>query len=88
MSLLFGSCQPEDWLPFGDPLTPNLDPIVHEIQQKLLHDTTLPTPLLDIEQNNKTIKHFLKNQSNNKESAYNEIIEWIKWRRGYKMISL
>jgi hypothetical protein len=75
------SCQPEEWLPFGDPIT-DLDPIAVEIQQRLTQDTTLPTPLIEIETSLPTIKHFLNNQSKNKESAYQEIVEWIQWRRG------
>ncbi len=72
------SCTPEDW--FGS-LT-DVDPIAIEIQQRLIQDTSLPSPLNELETNLLTIKHFLKNQSNNKDYAYNEMVEWINWRRG------
>jgi hypothetical protein len=80
---MFSSCQPEACLPFNDPINSNTDPIALEIQQRLIQDSSLPTPpLSDHEQNISTIKHFLQSQSNNKESAYTELTEWIRWRRG------
>jgi hypothetical protein len=79
---MFSSCLPEACLPVGDPSNDS-DPIALEIQQRLIQDSSLPTPLSDIEKDISTVKHFLKSQSNYKESAYAELVEWIQWRRGY-----
>jgi hypothetical protein len=80
------SCQPEEWLPFGDPVI-DIDPLALEIQQRLAQDASLPTPLSEIETSLSTIRHFLNNQSKNKEATYLELVEWIQWRRGLVVLN-
>lgn len=77
------SCKPEDWLGSNEVITDELR-IINEIKERLLSISSSFTPsLTEYETNHLIIKYFLKLKYYNKENTYNEIIEWLTWRRGY-----
>lgn len=77
------SCNPESWINSNEILNDEIR-IINEIKQQLLSNNSSFIPeLTEYEINNKNIQYFLKLHNFNKENTYNEIIEWILWRRGY-----
>jgi hypothetical protein len=75
------SCAPEDWAPFSDPIV-NIDELCLEIESRYLQDPSLHSPLSEQERNPAILRHFLKNNKNDKDATYAQFCEWIAWRRG------